>query len=282
MTDSKQAVFDSCNLLADYSQVGSDPMLPFIITLNLTNSRLEPAAGESQRFCYDVTAVGQPGEDYAGLTQLVLGLCDEITAAEIAAVSVSIDGQAQEVEFGPGGNVALRTAAAPDPVSGCAGLAFYFPLPPEDSQMQLCFELREPRPVGPVGVCLSGGGLTLNGLDICGPAYEEPDQPLPVYYRADVCTPVSVTPFVTADEPQVTLCGEAEITLGDTCTGAGDSCGFTVRQQLCIAVPLRFGAVAEAGSSSTDCLAASSADICAGCGQDEEQGVINRRGFCGN
>ena len=282
MATLQSPIFDSCNLLADYSQVTSDPILPYLVTLNLTNSRLTPAAGENQRFCYDVTSVGAAGDDYADLTQLVLGLCDEITPEQIAGITVTINGEEQEVEFGPDGNVAWRTADDTDPVSGCTGLAFYFPLEREDSQMQVCFELTETYPIGPVPVCLSGGDTTASSLDICGPVCEQPEAPVTVYYQANVCAPFRVTPYAVAGEADVTPCGEPEIILGDDCGGGGE-CGFTVRQQLCIAVPVSFGAAVEAREATTECLGAGGEEVCDGCGEDgsPEEDIITRKG-CGN
>lgn len=283
MKESPLRAYDSCDLAADYSRADSTPVLPFLITLNLTDSRLTPAAGENQRFCYDVTGVGRAGEDYADLDRLILGVCEEITAADIAAVTVIVDGQEQQVDLGPTGNVALRTAEDPDPESGCTGLAFYFPLSREDSQMQLCFELTEPRPIGATAVCVSGGGLTLNDLSVCGPACESPEQSVTAYYRASVCAPVSVTPYAVAGEPEISLCGEAEISLGDDCEGGGQ-CGFTIYQQLCVTVPVSFGVMTEAGTAQTECLAAGGPEVCESCGNNEEpeeEGVITRTGYCG-
>lgn len=283
MTTLRSRIFDSCNLLADYSQVDSDPILPFLITLNLTDSRLTPGAGQNQRFCYDVTGIGLPGGDYADLTRIVLGICEDIAAEDITSIAVAINGAPQEVEFGPEGNVRLFTADDPEPESGASGLAFYFPLPREDSQMQLCFELSEPYPIGAMGLALSGGGLTLDSLDICGPVCSQPEEPVTAYYSAEICAPVSVTPFAMAGEPLVTPCGEPEISLGQNCGRPGQDCGFTVRQRLCVAVPLQFGAEAVAGETSSRCLAAGGEEVCEDCGAEpepEEEGVITRDGYC--
>ena len=231
MTTLKSRIFDSCNLLADYSQADSDPVLPFLITLNLTASRLTPGAGQNQRFCYDVTSIGLPGGDYADLTRIVLGLCENIASEDITSVAVAINGVPQEVEFGPEGNVRLFTADDPEPESGAAGLAFYFPLSREDSQMQLCFELDDPYPIGPMGLAISGGGITLDSLDICGPACSQPEEQVTAYYSAEICAPFSVTPFALAGEPLVTPCGEPEISLGENCGRPRQDCGFTVRQR---------------------------------------------------
>ncbi len=283
MTTLRSRIFDSCNLLADYSQVESTPVLPFLITLNLTASRLTPGAGQNQRFSYDVTSIGLPGGDYADLTRIVLGLPEEIKADDITSITVAVNGAPQQVEFGPEGNVRLFTASEPDPESGASGLAFYFPLPREDSQMQLTFELDEPYPIGPMTLAVSGGGVTLDSLDICGPAGSQPEEPVTAYYSAEICAPVSVTPYALAGEPQVTPCGEPEISLGQNCGRPRRDCGFTVRQRLCVAVPLQFGAEAVAGETRSRCLAAGGEEVCEDCGPDEEpqpEGVIERTGYC--
>lgn len=285
MTKSQNRAFASCDLLADYSQAGGEPVLPYLMTLDLTASRLAPAAGETQRFCYDVTGVGSAGPEYADLTQLVLGICDAIPPQEIASLTVIVNGEEQEVDFGPAGNVALRTAEDPDPVSGCTGLAVYFPLEREDSQLQLCFELTAARPVGPTAVCLSGGGVTRSGLSVCGPACAEPEpeESLTVYYRADIAAPVSIVPAVELGEAQVTACGEPELALnGDR--GDGGACGFTLRQRLCLALPVSLTLTAAAEPAVTEGQSVSLTDDCAGCGGEEppaEQGVISRPSYCG-
>ena len=65
------------------------------------------------------------------------------------------------------------------------------------------------------------------------------------YQSASVCVPVMVTPFAEA---------------GSTTTNF-----FTISQNICVAVPVAFGAVATVGDSYISCNGASSQDICAGC-----------------
>ena len=59
---------------------------------------------------------------------------------EIVHITVSINGVEQEVVFGEGGNVELRTADSPDPPTGCHGLKFDFPLDKVYGTMRICFE----------------------------------------------------------------------------------------------------------------------------------------------
>ena len=48
-----------CSNQVDYSTVSGDCILPFLFTLNLENSILEPEEGQYQKFCYDISDVGQ-------------------------------------------------------------------------------------------------------------------------------------------------------------------------------------------------------------------------------
>ena len=45
------------------------------------------------------------------------------------------------------------------------------------------------------------------------------------------------------------------------------SCAFTITQDICVAVPVEFGAVASVGDSFVSCSDASDQDICTTCGQ---------------
>lgn len=161
----------SCNLAIDYNQVGGESILPFVIELDLQASNLQPGPNERQRFCYNITGVGQDSRDYADLSHFVLGICSDITEEEIVNVSVVIDGVEQEVIFGE--NVELRTPNNPDPLTGCAGLKFDFGLDKVDGEMTVCFELTRPYPIGPNEVCLFGGGRSARRLGICGPVCGE-------------------------------------------------------------------------------------------------------------
>lgn len=44
-------------------------------------------------------------------------------------------------------------------------------------------------------------------------------------------------------------------------------CVFTISQDICVAVPVEFGAVASVGDSYISCNGASDQDICIGCGE---------------
>lgn len=262
-----QARTPACNLEVDYSTFPGERILPFQISLNLTDSVLAPAAGENQRFCYDVVAVGKDNSMYADLSHLVLGICDTIPAEEIVNITVTINDVAQEVVFGKDGNVELRSTDKPDPPTGCPGLKFDFPLDKVYGVMQLCFELTTPREVSPINVCLFGGNVTAEGLTICGPGCDPQEGGCPVvgYQRSTVCVPVTVTPFAHVGTPVASCCGAPVVTTGDVCPRNGGICHFTISQEICVAVPVEFGARAVAGTPSVQCGEASSRNICESC-----------------
>ena len=257
----------ACETSADYSVVPGDRILPFLFGLDEENSRLTPAAGENQRFCYNIAAKGHDSAGYADLSHFVLGICDTITADELANITVERDGVSQEVVFGE--NVELKTVQAPDPTTGCPGLKFNFSLNKVSGTMRVCFELLKTYPVGPVRVCVKGGQQTQNGLFICGPVCEavQNDCGTSVYQRLSVCVPVTVTPFAYAGEVTTACCGDPVVTAGtDVCEGrTGGSCSFTVSRTLCLTIPIVFGAQAETGEPGTNCLGASVTETCAGC-----------------
>ena len=47
-----------CSRTADFSKVTGERILPFVFTLNETDSVLNPEEGQHQKFCYDVAGVG--------------------------------------------------------------------------------------------------------------------------------------------------------------------------------------------------------------------------------
>ncbi len=252
----------ACNLKIDYSAVQGERILPFQISLNLVDSTLSPSVGENQRFCYDIAAVGEDVPLYADLSHMVFGICDLIPAEEIANISVVINDLPQEVVFGEGGNVELRTAQKPDPPTGCAGLKFDFPLDKVNGVMHICFELTVAREVAAIDVCLFGGNTTAEGLKICGPGCEKQGGGCPVmgYQCSTVCVPVTVTPYAHVGTPITSCCGEPVVAKGDICPRNGGVCRFTISQQICVAVPVEFGAQAVAGTPIVMCGEAGNAN----------------------
>lgn len=154
-----------CTFEIDYSTVIGDRILPFVITLDLANSVLCPAAGENQKFCYNVKGVGTDNSRFANLSHLVLGTCDQIPEDQIKNITVILNGVEQEVDFGEGGNVEMKT-------TGCTGLKFVFPLNKVTGTMKFSYEVTVPRVVDGIDICLFGEGVTAQGLKICGPTCE--------------------------------------------------------------------------------------------------------------
>ena len=65
----------------------------------------------------------------------------------------------------------------------------------------------------------------------------------------DVCLPVTVVPFANVGNVTSRCCGSAVITRGDdVCPGVPNgTCNFTIRQRVCVKVPVDFGAVVTPG-----------------------------------
>ena len=242
----------TCDYEADYSTIPGDRILPFIFSLNLEDSILYPSKGEYQKFCYDITAVGQDSPHYADLSHFLFGICSTITKENIIEITVSINGKPQTVVWGD--NVEIKTADKPDNPTGCTGLKFDFPLNKIVGYMKVCISLRTPYSIGPVNVCLYGGGTTATGLTVCGPSCggDEPCESV-FYQKETVCVPVKVTPFAKPGTAKATCCGDPIVSTGNQCMGNQTSCSFTITQSLCIEIPISFGAVIETGSAVVKC-----------------------------
>jgi hypothetical protein len=259
----------ACNLSINYAEVAGTPILPFRIVLDTNLSILNPAPGQNQRFCYRITGIGLDNNDFRDLSHLVFGICNQIPASQITNISVVIDGEEQEVEFGQGGNVELRTELSPDPPTGCPGLKFDFGLDKVEGEMLICYELTVTYPIGPNLVCLFGGRVTRTGLSICGPVCNGDNNNCEstVYQRATVCVPVSVRPFVRTGPTVTHCCGEPIITpIDEPCDGVPNrACAFIITQRICVEVPVFFGANTRAGAPFVECGEVSNEDICTNC-----------------
>ncbi len=221
-----------------------------MFTVDEENSDWYPEPGDPQRFSYTVEGVGEGGGAEADLSYWVLGICGAITEDDIEDVTVTINGDPQEVEIG--GDVRIVT----DSATGCRGLKFDFGLENEGGEMRVTFTLAQEFPIGPNAVCIMGEQQVLTGQSICGPACEGECvncEGTYGYQSVEVCVPVTVTPKVTAGTPEVTCCGEA-LSQSGPCPGTGSpNCVFHVTQRLCIAVPLTFNADAVTGDAKVIC-----------------------------
>lgn len=101
--------------------------------------------------------------------------------------------------------------------------------------------------------------------DFIDPAVET--CPATGYQTMSVCVPITVTPFSEAGPTKTKCCGDPVITPGiDTCMGIKNgTCSFTISQDLCIAIPVAFGATAAVGDTYVNCTNVSEKDICTDC-----------------
>ena len=74
------------------------------------------------------------------------------------------------------------------------------------------------------------------------------------YQAASICVPVTVTPYANAGATVV-------IPGRQICAGVKNGvCSFTLSQNVCVAVPVEFGANASVGEAYVECLGASAED----------------------
>lgn len=87
------------------------------------------------------------------------------------------------------------------------------------------------------------------------------------YQKAGVCVPVTVTPYAKPGSTVTTCCGSPVIVSNDEpCSGTKNgSCVFTMKQTICVAVPVSFGADSKVGDPYVECLGNSDQDICKNC-----------------
>lgn len=262
-----------CSTRIDYSQAMGERTLPFVFQLDLAASNLYPAPGENQRFCYNVTGVADGRCHFADLKYFVLGICDSIPEEQIANITVRINGMEQNVYFGRNGNVQLLTSQNPDRHTGCTGLKFDFGVNRAGGHMKFCFELTRPYPIGPNPVCLFGGGITAEGLSICGPVCEELGTCEAVAFQPlSISVPVTVTPFVNEGEATTHCCGDPIVIrepAGGDCIHDGN-CTFIITQKICVRIPVTFGATASLGHTFVRCGEATDEDVCTGCGTNNK------------
>lgn len=87
------------------------------------------------------------------------------------------------------------------------------------------------------------------------------------FQRVRICVPVTVRPFAIAGTPITRCCGMPTVLAGGTCEESGilnGVCIFSITQEVCVEVPVEFGANAEVGMPYNECLGASNTD-CTDC-----------------
>ena len=112
--------------------------------------------------------------------------------------------------------------------------------------------------------------MNMNDMNYQAAQVENQTCPTISYQQADVCVPVTVSPYATAGTTTTHCCGDPIVVSGkNTCAGRkGDVCVFTVTQRVCVEVPVAFGATATVGDAYVDCLGASAEEnTCSQCGE---------------
>ena len=84
----------------------------------------------------------------------------------------------------------------------------------------------------------------------------------------EVCMPVAVTPFAKVGVIKVKCCEKPTFEDGLTCGKTKNTnCNFTIKQKVCVELPVEFGAKVTPGDANVECGKASSADEgCKDCG----------------
>lgn len=243
----------TCDYKADYSSYPGYEILPFVFTLNKEESVLYPRQGEHQKFCYDIVSVGKDSSKYKDLSSFILGICDQIRQRDIAEVKVIKDGIAQKVVWGQ--NIDIKTPQQPDVPTGCCGLKFKFSLKKRLGKMKVCISLHRPYRIGPVNVCLAGDDAVATGLSICGPVCGGGDASCDYLFEQleTVSMPVKVEPFAEQGMPTVVCCGNPVIRPDTCCCACSNKCSFTISQQVCVRIPISFGATVETGPAAIQC-----------------------------
>ena len=92
------------------------------------------------------------------------------------------------------------------------------------------------------------------------------------YQVVEMCVPVHVNPRVEIGETTTKCCGPAEITPGiNHCEGTPlDRCGFTIRQKMCVQVPVDFSVNTDTGQPLMRCQGATTENVCADCDNESE------------
>lgn len=91
------------------------------------------------------------------------------------------------------------------------------------------------------------------------------------YQPLTVCVPVTVTPFANPLPTTTFCCCDPIVTPGNAICGGvlNGNCTFTITQNICVAVPVEFGATTVVGNTFVQCGVATSEDVCTDCGEDD-------------
>jgi hypothetical protein len=265
----------TCSGVVDYSTQTGDKILPYRIVLNTQESVLYPTKDEKQKFCYEIVGVGDDDSRYEDLGRILFGICPEITENDFAEVSVVLNEKDQVLVWGA--NIEMDTVESADTDRGCVGLKIFVPVERQNGVMKISFTMNHPYSVGLIDVCLFGEDTVATGQSICGPVCEEPGISCTTtfYQKETVCVPVHVRPYAIPGVARATCCKTPVVARGNVCTGNQTSCSFTVTQELCIAVPISFGAEIETSDAVVECGGVSEEGC--GCSGESESGARKLR-----
>jgi hypothetical protein len=95
---------------------------------------------------------------------------------------------------------------------------------------------------------------------------EEPQTcPATGYQSVSVCVPVTVEPFASPGTTVTKCCGDPIVRMGADaiCQGVRNgSCSFTITQDICVEVPVLFGARTVVGDTFVACRGSSATNNC--------------------
>ena len=87
----------------------------------------------------------------------------------------------------------------------------------------------------------------------------------------EVCVPISVKPFANVGKISTFCCGEPVIRSRKDCEGEQNGeCEFTIKQKICIEVPIEFGAKTNSGEVFVNCGESSNSG-CKECDEDDDE-----------
>lgn len=73
-----------------------------------------------------------------------------------------------------------------------------------------------------------------------------------VHQKAKITLPISIEPYVIAGKIKTKCCGMPRVTI-DPLGDCKDSCHYLITQEICIDIPLKFGAVTETRETFIEC-----------------------------
>jgi len=91
------------------------------------------------------------------------------------------------------------------------------------------------------------------------------------HQTANVCVPITVTPFANVSGIKTECCGKPVISFKPVCKGIENgSCKFTVSQKIKVEIPVEFGANTNVGGTFVECDCRPPKD----CGEEEYDFIV--------